>query len=67
MTIGSITKQGQHEQELYARDPRARKLLSQEAQEKLCRCIGLGNDLANVEYSYESVRQLKAAGIDIIL
>lgn len=33
----------------------------------MCKCIGLGNEDADVEYSYESVRQLKAAGIDIIM
>lgn len=62
-----MTKQGQKEQESYAHDPRVQKFLSQEAQERMCRCTGISNELADIEYSYESVRQLKAAGIDIIV
>ncbi|KAK7755134.1 hypothetical protein SLS62_002949 [Diatrype stigma] len=67
VAMGSLTKQGLKEQEAYAHDPRVQKLLPQAAQERLCRCMGLGNESANAEHAYESVRQLKAAGIDIIL
>lgn len=67
VAMGSLTKQGQKEQEAYAHDPRVQQLLPQAAQERLCRCMGLGNESADAEHAYESVRQLKAAGIDIIM
>ncbi|KAI0838493.1 hypothetical protein F5Y06DRAFT_48012 [Hypoxylon sp. FL0890] len=67
VALGSLTTEGQKEQEKYAHDPRVQKLLSAEGKQKLCACIGLGNDDATVEFAYQSVRELKAAGIDIIL
>ncbi|KAI1385938.1 uncharacterized protein F4822DRAFT_432796 [Hypoxylon trugodes] len=67
VTIASLTKDGREEQEKYAHDPRVTKLLNSESQEHLCKCIGLANENSRAEYAYESVRQLKAAGIDIIL
>ncbi|KAI1407289.1 hypothetical protein F5Y13DRAFT_175229 [Hypoxylon sp. FL1857] len=65
--IGSLTKEGQKDQERYAHDPRVQKLLSAEVKQRLCDCMALGNDDARVEYAYQSVRELKAAGVDIIL
>ncbi|KAI0108757.1 hypothetical protein F4776DRAFT_409921 [Hypoxylon sp. NC0597] len=67
VAIGSLTTEGQKEQERYAHDPRVQKLLSTEGKQKLCACIGLGNDSSRVEHAYQSVRELKAAGVDIIL
>ncbi|OTA76516.1 hypothetical protein M434DRAFT_88010 [Hypoxylon sp. CO27-5] len=67
VAIGSLTTEGQKEQETYAHDPRVQKLLSAEGKKRLCACMGLGNDSSRVEYAYQSVRDLKAAGVDVIL
>ncbi|KAI0179668.1 hypothetical protein GGR52DRAFT_208665 [Hypoxylon sp. FL1284] len=66
-TIGSLTKEGLKDQEVYAHDPRVQKLVSVENRQRLCACMGLANDTAKVEYAYQSVRDLKAAGVDVIL
>ncbi|KAI1139381.1 hypothetical protein F5Y05DRAFT_346173 [Hypoxylon sp. FL0543] len=65
--IGSLTTEGQKEQERYAHDPRVQKLLGAGGTQHLCACMALANGDASVEYAYQSVRELKAAGIDIIL
>ncbi|KAI1771025.1 hypothetical protein F4818DRAFT_454915 [Hypoxylon cercidicola] len=66
-TIGSLTTEGLKQQEVYAHDPRVQRLVSLEGQKRLCACLGLGNDKSKVEYAYQSVREMKAAGIDVIL
>ncbi|XXH02015.1 hypothetical protein Hte_008380 [Hypoxylon texense] len=66
-TIGSLTTEGLKEQEAYAHDPRVQKLTSLEGQKRLCACMGFGNDKSKVENAYQSVREMKAAGIDVIL
>lgn len=65
-TIGSLTTEGKGRQEKYAHDPRVSKYLGVGDQERLCACIGFHAEGSKVEYAYESVRQLKKAGIDII-
>ncbi|KAI1455109.1 hypothetical protein F4805DRAFT_289939 [Annulohypoxylon moriforme] len=67
VALASLTTEGQKEQEKYAHDPRVTKFLNPQGTHNLCRCMALGNDEARVEYGYQSVRELKAAGIDIIL
>ncbi|KAI4863256.1 hypothetical protein F4820DRAFT_427449 [Hypoxylon rubiginosum] len=66
-TIGSLTAEGLKEQEVYAHDPRVQRLISLEGQKRLCACMGFGNDKSKAEHAYQSVRELKAAGIDVIL
>lgn len=68
-TIGSLTAEGKQMQEKYAHDPRVTELLvGEDAAERLCMCMTFAQKAgASVEYAYESVRQLKAAGIDIVL
>ncbi|GAB7351944.1 hypothetical protein MBLNU459_g2480t1 [Dothideomycetes sp. NU459] len=65
-TIGSLTKEGLHAQETFAHDKRVQGLLGEAERKRLCMCMGMGNDESKVENAYESVRQLKAAGIDIV-
>ncbi|XDG05477.1 hypothetical protein ABKA04_005092 [Annulohypoxylon sp. FPYF3050] len=67
VAVGSLTTEGQQEQERYAHDPRVTKFLNSQGKQNLCRCMALANDKSKVEYAYQSVRELKAAGIDIIL
>ncbi|KAI2466924.1 hypothetical protein F4781DRAFT_332340 [Annulohypoxylon bovei var. microspora] len=67
VAIGSLTTEGQKEQEQYARDPRASKFLSAQGKHNLCSCMALCNDDSRAQYAYQSVRELKTAGIDIIL
>ncbi|KAI1204721.1 uncharacterized protein F4807DRAFT_445979 [Annulohypoxylon truncatum] len=67
VALGSLTTEGQQEQESYAHDPRASKFLNSQGKQNLCRCMALANDKSRVKYAYQSVRELKAAGIDVIL
>ncbi|OTB17651.1 hypothetical protein K445DRAFT_315397 [Daldinia sp. EC12] len=67
VVIGTLTGEGLKEQEKYCQDPRARKHLDDKSIYSLHRCVGLGSREAKVEYAYQSVRQLKAAGVDITL
>ncbi|KAI0379406.1 hypothetical protein F5Y04DRAFT_128564 [Hypomontagnella monticulosa] len=67
VAIGSLTTEGQKEQEKYAHDPRVQKLIGDEARQRLCACMAMNNGKSKVENAYQSVRELKAAGIDIIL
>lgn len=68
-TIGSLTTEGKQMQEKYAHDPRVTELLiGAGAADRLCMCISFAQKTgASVEHAYESVRQLKAAGIDIVV
>lgn len=67
VAVGSLTTEGQQEQERYAHDPRVTKFMNSQGKQNLCRCMALANDNSKVEYAYQSVRELKAVGIDIIL
>ncbi|KAI2607844.1 aryldialkylphosphatase [Hypoxylon sp. NC1633] len=66
-TIGILTTEGQKEQDAYARDSRVQKLFSAEDIKALCACMELGKGRSSVEYTYQNVWELKAAGINIIL
>ncbi|KAK6953240.1 hypothetical protein Daesc_005540 [Daldinia eschscholtzii] len=67
VVIGTLTGEGLKEQKKYCEDPRAHKHLDDQSINSLHRCVGLGSSEAKVEYAYQSVRQLKAAGVDITL
>ena len=64
-TMGSATAQGQETQEAFAHDPRIQHLLSDEEKHRMCMCMGFAKH-HHVENAYESVRQLKKAGIAIL-
>ena len=50
----------------FANDDRVSSKLGTEAKENFCRCMHFATGTCKVDYAYESVRQLKAAGIDIV-
>lgn len=64
--IGSLTTQGQEVQQNYALNARSAGLLAEPQVENMCKCMAMAKGHSNVENAYESVRQLKAAGIDIV-
>ena len=64
--IGSITGEGAALARKFANDERAVKRLSQSQREGMHKCMNSAAPTSKVEYAYESVRLLKAAGVDII-
>lgn len=62
-----MTGQGQEDQEKYADDPRIQCLLPGDVKKSLCACMAVARDKCKLEYAYQSVRDLKAAGVDIIV
>jgi len=66
VAIGSLTTEGQEHQERFAHDPRVESLIGKAQIDNMCRCMGMAKDKGQLENAYESVRQLKAAGIDIV-
>jgi len=64
--MGSLTAEGQADQELFAHHPLAQKYISEQSRSNLCKCMEFHAQTSRLEYAYESVRQLKAAGIDIV-
>jgi hypothetical protein len=66
--LGSLTTEGKETQERFAHDPRIQHLLPEDARHRVCACMSMCKVKgATVEHAYESVRQLKAAGIDILM
>lgn len=65
--MGSLTTEGQQMQEKFAHDPRVKDLLGEAEKERMCHCMGFAAKIgAKVEVAYESVRQLKKAGVEIV-
>jgi len=65
---GSLTTEGKELQEKFAHDPRIQHLLPEDARHRVCMCMSMATlPGASVEHAYEAVRQLKAAGIDIVV
>ncbi|KAF2396938.1 hypothetical protein EJ06DRAFT_482997 [Trichodelitschia bisporula] len=65
--IGSLTTEGQGLAEKFAHDPRGGALLGEREKGNLCRCMGFAKEGGTVKHAYELVKQLKAAGLDIIV
>lgn len=66
--MGSLTTEGKELQEKFAHDPRIQHLLPEDARHRVCACMSMAKlPGASVEYAYETVRQLKAAGVDIVV
>jgi imidazolonepropionase-like amidohydrolase len=66
--LGSLTTEGKGTQERFAHDPRVQHLLPEDARHRVCACMSMAkHEGASVENAYESVRQLKAAGIDVLM
>ena len=65
---GSATAEGKELQEKFAHDPRVQHLLGQQDRERMCMCMAFAKESGGkVEHAYESVRQLKAAGVPVIV
>lgn len=64
---GSLTGEGAPIAASFANDPRAQGKIDDAGIATMCACIHVGAQTCRVENAYESVRQLKAAGIDILL
>lgn len=66
--LGSLTTEGKATQERFAHDPRVQHLLPEEARHRVCACMEMCKvPGASVEFAYEAVRQLKAAGVDVLV
>ena len=65
--MGSGTTEGQKTQEKFAHDPRVQHLIGDVERQRLCMCMAFANHGgATSENAFETVRQLKRAGIDIV-
>ena len=64
--INSLTGEGQKLAEEFAMDDRVAALLNDFEKNKMCGCLHAAAKTSKVEYAYESIRQLKEAGIDIV-
>lgn len=63
--MGSATTEGQAMQEAFAHDPRVKHLLGETERHRMCQCMGFAQQY-QIENAYESVRQLKKAGVTIL-
>lgn len=64
--LASATTEGKTLQRLFADDPRVADLIDETQKENMCRCMEFAVKTSKMENAYESVRQLKAAGIDVL-
>ncbi|KAF2186244.1 hypothetical protein K469DRAFT_706910 [Zopfia rhizophila CBS 207.26] len=64
--MGSLTTEGQEIQERFAHDVRAEGLIGEKEKGNMCRCMAMAAATGKVQHSYESVKMLKSAGIDIV-
>ena len=64
--IGTMTGEVQELATAFADDERASGLISEKEKQKMRQCLSVAAPTSNIEYAYDSVRQLKAAGIDIL-
>lgn len=66
-TMGSLTAEGKAMQERFAHDPRTRRLIAEDARERMCMCMAMANKAgASQSNAFANVRKLKAEGIDIL-
>ena len=66
--MGSGTTEGKALQEKMAHDPRVQHLIGESERQRMCMCMSFAKETGcKVEYAYETVRQLKAAGVPVIL
>ncbi|KAK3654061.1 hypothetical protein LTR56_003497 [Elasticomyces elasticus] len=65
--MASATTEGQEMQEKYAQDPRVQHLIGEEERGRMCACMSFAKENGRVENAYEAVRQLKKAGVPILI
>ncbi|KAI1076284.1 composite domain of metallo-dependent hydrolase [Whalleya microplaca] len=66
IAVGSLTGESKEIMEFFSKDERVRSRASTDSLGLMHRCLHLTSPGAKWEYAIDSVRQLKAAGIDII-
>ncbi|KAF2201181.1 hypothetical protein GQ43DRAFT_431844 [Delitschia confertaspora ATCC 74209] len=64
--MGSLTAEGKELQEKFAHDPRVQKLIGENERGNLCRCMAFSAGRGRVDWSYQSVKMLREAGVDIV-
>lgn len=64
--LGSLTTEGKHTQHTFAHDPRVQHLISADRRGNMCQCMAFAAQHGKIAHAYESVRQLRAAGVDIL-
>lgn len=64
--MGSLTTEGKELQHQFAHDPRVKGLIDDDRVGNMCQCMAFAVEHGKVEYAYESVRMMRAAGIDIL-
>lgn len=64
--LASATTEGKSLQHLIVDDPRVVNLIDETQKENMCHCMEFAAKTSKMENAYESVRQLRAAGIDIL-
>ena len=64
--LASATGEGKTTQQAFADDPRVTDLIAETSRENMCRCMEFAAKTSKMENAYENVRQLRAAGIDIL-
>jgi imidazolonepropionase-like amidohydrolase len=66
--MASGTTEGRAVQERFAHDPRVQHLIGREQREGMCACMSFAQDgPSTVENCFETVRQLKAAGVPVLM
>ncbi|KAF2621988.1 hypothetical protein BU25DRAFT_443503 [Macroventuria anomochaeta] len=64
--MGSLTTEGKERQHRFAHDPRVQHLISEDKRGNMCACMSFAAQHGKVSHAYDSVKALRAAGIDIL-
>jgi imidazolonepropionase-like amidohydrolase len=65
--MGSGTTEGQKTQERFAHDPRVEALIPEKKRQEMCMCMAFAKETgASFEHGFETVRQLKKAGVPVL-
>jgi imidazolonepropionase-like amidohydrolase len=64
--MGSLTTEGKDIQHRFAHDPRVQHLVSEDRRGKMCQCMSFAAQHGKLSHAYDSVKALRAAGIDIL-
>ena len=64
--LASATTEGKTLQRLFAHDLRVTNLIEEVQRENMCHCMEFAVKTSKIENAFESVRQLKAAGVDVL-
>lgn len=66
--LASGSTEGKAMQERFAHDPRVLPLLAEGARERMCLCMAFARKSGStVEHAFETVRQLKKAGVTVLM